>query len=72
MAPNGSRGLESLPVILAAHLSLESSLSSSKIKSFSGFTGNFTGSFTGSLPYKRFGNPQDLYLRFDRYFPKIV
>ncbi len=68
MAPNGSRGLESLPVILAAHLSLESSLSSSKIKSFSGFT----GSFTGSLPYKRFGNPQDLYLRFDRYFPKIV
>ena len=47
MVPNGSRGLESLPVILAAHLSLESSLSASKIKSIS--------RFTGSLPYKHFG-----------------
>ena len=41
---------------------------SSDTKSFS----RFTGSSAGSLPYKRFGNPQDLYLRFDRYFPKIV
>ena len=44
MAPNGSRGFESLPVMLIAHLSLESSLTSSKIKStgFSKSTANLS------------------------------